>query len=427
MKSGVIPGISEPIDSLKEASIEKEKNEQTITGTIFDANNEKIAYSASVEGERQYADPYIYSSLISYSSGGLEYLYYNELYSHGKKEYKNNKDEVYYKGCDLKLTVDHELTRKAYGLIKGEPDASITVLDKDGAVKCMVSSQTFNINTIETDYNEVASKSGALMNPAKDYLVPPGSVLKPVIGETIIDYGVGNSFKVKDQGETVLKSGERIRNAGSSSYGEIGLEKALIVSSNVYFISAAEYLGSDLIDERYDELYLGKKISTDFGVISSMRTSPENEYELAMNAIGQNIGLSTVHLAMIMQGIVTGEISKPYIVDKVIQDGMIKRQGKKELFGKTSAARSSIDYMNDILTECAISYGLTNEACGIKILAKTGTAEVESESGKKNIATMLLAFPADNPQYFVAIQSRNTESWGKNLSDTAIELVKYIK
>lgn len=357
----------------------------------------------------------------------MEYIYYNELFTHGEKEYKSEKGEVYYKGCDLKLTVDHELSRKAYGLIKGESDGSITVIDKDGAVKCMVSSQTFNINTIETDYNEVASKSGALMNPAKDYLGPPGSVLKPIIGEILIDYGLGDSFKINDQGSIVLESGERIRNAGSYSHGVVGLGEAMRVSSNVYFISAAKHLESELINERYDEFCIGKDISTDFGDISSRKTSPNSEYELAMNAIGQNVDLSTVHLAMIMQGITTGEILRPYIVDKILQDGKTKKRGKRELLNRTSAADSSINNMKAILAECAVSYGLTNDACGKTILAKTGTAEIETELGKMNNATMLVAFPADSPRYFIAIQTRGTESSGKNLADTAIELVKQIE
>lgn len=422
---GLIPGISPEVDSMKTATEDRAKDEKTVAGSIVDTNGIRLAYSDTVGGKRQYIDSYIYSSLLSFHSGGLEYLYYDELYSHGEKEYESKDGETYYKANDIKLTIDHDLSKKAYGLIKDKSDASIVVLDKKGAVKCMVSSKSFNIKNVNTEYADYSD--GDLLNPAKDYLTPCGSVLKPVIGEIITDYGINDEFVVNDNGSITLDSGEKVRNAGGKSYGKIMLRQAMKVSSNVFFISAVKYIGADILNERYREMYIGENIETDFGRIKSTGTDPDTEYELAMNTIGQNMGISTIHLAVITKAVTTGEIVRPYMINEIVTDeGKLVKRGKKEVIANTSASKDSIDHINGILKECAETYGITRKTAGVEVLAKTGTAEVETESGGSNIATMILAFPADDPEYFAAIQSRNTDQYGKGLKDIAVSLIKEI-
>lgn len=425
VKMGVIPGISPEIDAMKTAAEDRAKNEETVAGTIIDTDGNRLAYSDTAGGKRQYIDQYMYSSLFSFHSGGLEYLYYDELYSHGEEKYESKEGEIYYRGDNIELTIDHELSKKAYGLIKEKPDASIVVIDKDGAVRCMVSSKSFNIESINGDYTNY--NDGDLLNPAKDYLAPCGSVIKPIIGEVITDYGVNDELVVNDEGAITLDSGETIRNAEGKSYGKIMLKKAMRVSSNVFFISAAKYMGADILNERYGEMCIGENIETDFGRIKSTRIEPDSEYELAMNAIGQNMGVSTVHLAMVTQAVTTGEVNRPYMVEKIVTDtGEVIKRGKKKVIANTSASQDTMAHVNDILKECADTYGITGKTAGIEVLAKTGTAEVETESGGRNIATMILAFPADAPEYFVTIQSRNTEQHGRDLKDIAISLIKEI-
>lgn len=425
VKAGVIPGLSAPVDALKTAAIEKELNSRTITGTIYDAKGEALAYSSSIDGNRQYADSYIYSSLLSYHSGGLEYWYNDELYSHGEKEYEDDKGELYYKGSDMWLTIDNSLQEKAFELIKDEEDASIVILDKNGAVKVMTSSNTFNINDIEMNYEEIVDREGTLLNPAKDYIYPPGSCLKPIIGTTLIDDGE-EDYIVNDRGGITIESGETINNAGSVAHGSIQVDQAMKVSSNVFFISAAEELGANKIMGKYQEFKIGESFDTDFGNVSSTMNSLEDEYDLAMAAIGQNAGISTVQLAMIMNGVTTGEMLKPYIVKKMIKDDKVVSIGNKMVLSKTSFKDESISKMNDILNSTAVSYGLTEDVCGVKVLAKTGTAEVETDDGTQNVATLLVAVPADNPKYFMAIQSRHTDKWGKSFVGVAHELIKLL-
>lgn len=422
VRSGVISGLSSEVDSQKAIAEEAEKNKQTFPGTIFDVNGHRLAYNRSINGPRYYIDPYVYSSLLSFHSGGLEYIYQDDIFTHGDKKYKSHSGKTYYKGSNLHLTINHKLSKKAYALISKEPDASIVVLKGNGAIECMVSSKTFNVNTVTTNYADF--QPGDLMNPAKDYLSPCGSVLKPVVGELLTDYRLSDEFMVNDTGAITLDTGEIIHNADGTSYGKLTLRKAMVVSSNVFFISAAEQMGPDLIESRYQELRIGEKISTDFGTISSTSVEPDNTYNLAMNTLGQNVGLSTVHLAIILKAVTTGEVVRPFLIKELTKDENSIAYGKKDVLARTSASPDTRKAMNSILKDCANSYGLTPEHTGKQILAKTGTAEVKTASGKKNVATMLLAFPADNPEHFVVIQSRNTELRGRNLEDIAISLIK---
>jgi len=424
IKSGVIHGLSHPIDSAKQELEEKKKDEKTITGEIIDSTGTVIASTDSIGGNRKYIDPYAYSSVVSYHSGGLEYIYYDELYGAGNKEYKDSNDETYYLGSDIHITIDHSLQKLSYDLISGQEDASIVVLDSTGRVKAMTSSNTFDINTVEDDYSEISSEEGSLMNPAKDYHLPCGSVLKPIIGQCLIERNA--DYTVFDKGSITLETGEVIRNAGSVAHGNLDLERAMKASSNVFFISAGKYLGGRLLEEKYNMFKIGDSFNTDFGEIASSKEPINNDYDLAMNAIGQHTYISTVHLASIMQAITTGTMKQPYMVEKIVQDGKVVKRGENTVLSDLSVSEETISHMNAILAQCAASYGLSQETCGVNVLAKTGTAEVETKEGPRTVATLLIALPSQ--QYFIAIQSRNTEGkWGSDLSEIGASLIQYLR
>ena len=400
--------------------------ERNITGTIYDRGGTVIAETDVTEdGERvrSYIDPHRYTSLIS-DIGGLEYRYRKHLAERGEPAEGTGGSGILdpaaavYKGRPLTLTIDDDMQRRAYGMIEDSDrleDASAVVMDREGGILLMVNSNELDISRIHEDYEELSKQPGAFMNKAVDALYPCGSVLKPVIAELMIDSGMEN-FKVNDKGSVTTKFGETIYNANGKSYGEIGLKKALKVSSNVYFITAAERLGKEAVDEAMDAFFIGKDMEiSDLGKMLSVRT--DRKEGLALETIGQAVSVSPLSLVSMLEGIATGTIHEPHVT---VPDsaGRGNKAGAGIFVEETGMSERAVMTVRKMLKACAGRYGLSD------MVAKTGTADMPDG---RQTAAMIFAWPADSPEYFAVIQNRDSDMWGKELAPYAQEIRRIVE
>lgn len=393
-------------------------NRNTVGGTIYDSIGKKIAFSKMPASKRYYKDAYIYSHLLAAPAGGIQHTYAKELFTHGKKRYKRKDGEYYYKGGNLVLTIDSRLQEQAFQLIQKYEEATLTLVNDKGAIKAMASTPSFDINTLNREYNTLVKKSGSLVNPAMTP-APVGSVLKPVIAQILVD--LGYDFTIDDRGYAHMDH-KTIQNSQGIAYGKLNLSRALEVSSNQFFIEAAEYLGKNSIISRFRELAIGANLRVDFGMTRSRMGECKSKYDLARIVIGQDVEISPLQLTMVAKAIVTGEIKTPFLINSVEKDGKsIQKTKQGMLQGKTSAAPETIKSVNGMMVSCAESYGLSEESCGTKVIAKTGTAEL---SNGKNIAVLMTAWPEVHPQYYMVIQVRNEQLFGKDLVGIAKPMIR---
>ena len=75
----------------EEMAIEEAKNHRTISGTVYDRNGTKLAWSEGLQMKRNYIDNRGYSSILSQASGGVEAVWEDILFTHGKKCKKSHK------------------------------------------------------------------------------------------------------------------------------------------------------------------------------------------------------------------------------------------------------------------------------------------------------------------------------------------------
>lgn len=110
-----------------------------------------------------------------------------ELYDIDKQLIRRTQSQI---GSDVTLTIDIDLQQRIEQYITNpnyNPNAksptSIVIIDTNtGQILAMVSTPTYNLNTIRFDYSKLINdKNHPLINRAINALYPPGSVVKPLI------------------------------------------------------------------------------------------------------------------------------------------------------------------------------------------------------------------------------------------------------
>ena len=370
------------------------------------AKSKPVEYNGAtqkVKEKRTYSS-IAYTTLLSRIGGGLEAKYKDQLYD-GDVEHKLSNGEIYYCGTDLHLTINDSLQQKAVQYINDYPEASIVVMDDDGQIKAFASSKEMTMDSMSQ--NIESFHNGELINNNLE-CAPCGSVLKPIIAELMLENN--KNLKITDKGYITV-DGIKIKNAKGTSFGKIGMEEALVHSSNQYFVRAALDLGSSEVEAGFAQFGIGSSLNTDFGDVACYVQSPKSDYALARCAIGQDVSISPLQLAQVMQGIVTGNMAKPYIVKSVSKDGELKSCKVEKNKTKTSIDKDNRTKVCKMLEKCSISYKLSKTED--HVMAKTGT----SQNGDGTQNAVIMASWTSDKRYYAVVRVRNTEMYGRNLVD----------
>jgi penicillin-binding protein 2 len=150
----------------------------------------------------------------------------------------------------LQQAIDITRSSRSFKLPEGQfpfkaPGGAVVVLDaRTGGIVAMASNPTYNpsafIGGITNDeWNLLNAQDGPhpLADRATQGLYAPGSTFKLVTATAANRYGVRPWGQwVDDPGYLIVGSDKRsFHNAGNKSYGSVDLQKALTVSSDVYF------------------------------------------------------------------------------------------------------------------------------------------------------------------------------------------------
>ncbi|HEV7888636.1 MAG TPA: penicillin-binding protein 2, partial [Acidimicrobiales bacterium] len=361
-------------------------------------------------------------------------------------------------GSDLQLTVDLDVQKLAEeSLAQGieaarrspdkeakknflAPAGAAVVLDpKDGSVLAMASFPTYTpgdfVNGIRPELFQALNEPAShfpLTNRAISGQYAPGSTFKLVTSIAGLTDGlIQPGTTVVDTGS--LKVGNRVfKNAGSRSYGRVGLVQALTVSSDVYFYQMGANFWyrrgqvGDGIQQTARALGLGAKSGIlldgeQRGRVPDPESRkrlhdkhpdafPEGKWFAGDNvnlAIGQGETLVTpLQLANAYATFANGgTVFMPRVAARVLkQDGAVVREvlpeekGKVELPSRDailSGLRGAVSHPD------GTAYGsFTGFPGGFPVAGKTGTAQVQ---GKQDTALFAAFAPADNPQYVVAV------------------------
>lgn len=180
------------------------------------------------------------------------------------------------KGNDIYLTIDIKIQEKIYDYMEEHNQVgSVIVSDpSNGDILVMVSYPAPNPNDFSKGLSNVEFRR--ILNDAKSPLLnrsisasfPPGSVLKPFIAYSALEYGISAEATINTTGRYNLynSSGNRIATFDDWNligHGVVDLVKSLRVSANSYYYALGEKIGINYLYEQAQKYSLTKKTGID--------------------------------------------------------------------------------------------------------------------------------------------------------------------
>lgn len=311
-------------------------------------------------------------------------------------------------GSALVLTVDAALQSFAYEQLAGRAGAVVALDPRDGAVRLLVTSPSFDPNAFHASLNRDARLP--LLNRALHGRYPPGSTYKLATAALFAETRIAEALYCPADGYKAPGSRRPIRDHEYYSYqrrgltwggfGTIGLEKAFAKSSNCYFAQAGVLSGTDAFNTLSERLWINARIPLyegPSGAVTSQRGNVPmlgrgERRELAQLSIGQGRLLVTpLHMAMMTASVAAeGALWKPRLLETELPHPLPRTM-------RPETARRVRDIMRAAVRE---GTGRTADLPGLEVCGKTGTAQ---NPGGEDHGWFVCFAPASKPQLALAV------------------------
>jgi len=406
----------------------REMSKTVPRGSIIDKNGNNVVRSVPVGSgknayyAREYVDGAIFAPLTGfisdkYGKTGLENSYDQYLSGIANPRFQLGPISRLWqrRGYNITLSVDGNLQRTAYQALGNHRGAIIVMEPGTGRILAMVSKPTFDPAQIDKSWQDIlANPESPLLNRAIQGLYPPGSAIKPLVAAAALEEGVSNLQKIyKSPG--YLKIGNyTLHEVNDQPLGELSLEKALALSSNVAFGQIGLDLGRDRVAKYFDKFGFNREPALALPAEKS-RLPQFNKLadgELAQTAIGQGELLVTpLSMALMTAALANqGVIMKPLLVTAVTDtQGQTIKTFKPEVWLNPvdpQTANTVRALMEEVV---AWGTGTAAKVRGIRIAGKTGTAE--NPHGPAH-AWFIGFAPVEKPRLVVVVIVENGGSGG---------------
>lgn len=429
----------EKISAIQGVTIQKNMSRVYAKGEAFGSLLGYIGSITAEELEKNSNKGYTTSSQIG--KNGLEQVYEDKLRAKdGVHIYIERGDEditvaetKVSNGKDIKLAIDSKLQQEIYNQMNKEKGASIAMDSLTGEVLAMVSSPSYDSNTLVTYKTKAVAKEweeskNAHFDNRANNLYSPGSTMK------LLTASIGLENNVINPNEKMKINGLQWQN--SSSWGKykvsrvkdvssVGLYEAVIYSDNIYFADKAIKIGSDKLIEGAKKFGIGADIDFEYPMPKSQISNHnkiDKEILLADTGYGQGEILTTpLEVTMSYSALANeGKIMTPRLV--------LSENNKAKVFSEAI----NKEHLNELQKDFA---GVINDPngsgylCkidGVNLAGKTGTAEIKStkdeETGNEN--SWFVVVDMDNSKLAVSMVMEDMK--GKSTSKDLVPKVKNI-
>ena len=382
-----------------------------------------------------------YTASSQIGKNGLEQVYEDKLRAtDGAHIYIERQDEnitlVETKasdGEDIKLAIDSDLQKSIYDEMNNEKGASIAMDSTNGEILAMVSSPSYDSNTMVTYktksiVKEWEENKNACFDNRANNLYSPGSTMKLITASIGLDKKVINpDEKMKIQGLNWQKSSSwgnykvtRVKDIAS-----VDLYDSVVNSDNIYFTDKAIKIGSESFVEEAKKFGLGADIKFEYPMPNTQIANNgkiENEILLGDTGYGQGEVLTTpLQITMSYSALANeGKIMTPRLV--------ISENTKEKVYSEAIGK----DYLKELQKDFS---GVINDSngsgylCkidGVNLAGKTGTAEIKSTkediSGDEN--SWFVAVDLDDSKLAISMVMENMKD--KSTSKYLVPKVKNI-
>ena len=412
------------------------------------------------ESEEAMIDPSAYQGVRSIGKIGIEKQYEDlllgrpgfaqvEIDAHGRTLRTISRNSAI-PGNTLNLTLDADLQRIAREALGNRRGAVVAIAPSNGEVLTMVSSPSFDPNLFvdgidQQTYDALRGlEDRPLVNRALYGRYAPGSTIKPVIAQAILDAGISPQESVYCPGwYTLPDSTRRYRCWKKTGHGPVNLHGAVEQSCDVYFYEMGRRLGIEAMAEVLTRFGLGTVTGVDLpdepdGLVPTPQwkraTRNESWYpgEDLITVIGQGFLMVTpMQLARMTATLANRGIpvqprillSKEESLSGETLSSNVSSQPAKPV------VEASLDRVIQSMTAVMHSPRGTARASGrrspYQIAGKTGTAQVigiaQDEEYDESVIpekfhdhALFIAFaPVDKPQIAIAVVVENGGSGAK--------------
>lgn len=390
--------------------------ESSLRGWVFDRTSrpERALVKYRLDGTRIVRD-YPLRDAAVHLTGYSDFVYGSAGYERGYSAHLTEPASTYNAltspapvGRDMVSTVDADLQREAYALLRGKRGAAVVIAVPSGEVLAMASTPSFDPHLVTDDrgwreFNEQAVKAPEL-SPLTDRALKtyyqPGSTFKVLVTVAALESGLADRrFTCTGGGFLAPRSGRPILDDSGGGHGSIGLADALRVSCNQYFAQMGLELGQGRLAEvanrfgietgapgalRDPDLFRFKLANpTDF--VSAFAPPPARvylpggfdddytPYSLAIQAFGQGPNQMTVmQLALLAAGVASpdGQLVKP-VLELGVEPQPLGQVGRPETVARVREMMRSV-------VESGTAAGAFAPLRGrVSAGGKTGTAQRE--------------------------------------------------
>ncbi len=286
---------------------------------------------------------------------------------------------------------------------------AVVILEvENSAVRACVSRPLYDPDRLE---NSINSSDSPFINRAfMSYSV--GSAFKPVIASAALEQGQGLTAKYNCTGEATI-NGVAFHCHEEKGHGYINLTEAITYSCNTYFIDLALRCEKSKLIETAGKFSFGHSIEFAPGLFASSGNLPsadelDSKAAVANLSFGQGALLATpVQLAAVMACFANGGIyNEPYLIEGTMNTEIGFTPYAKEVSPKKIISKKTADAICACLENVVINgTGKRARSDLVTCAGKTATAQTGKYDSDGEIYNSWFVgyFPADNPQYAVAV------------------------
>ena len=302
--------------------------------------------------------------------------------------------------------------------------AAAVVIDvSDGGVLACASYPTFRLSSYSADYNEnAANPLKPLYNRALLGTYAPGSTFKPVTGIAALEEGIITpTTRILDTGVYRYYSNDGPRcwiyNQSGGTHGQQTVADAIKNSCNIFFYDTGRQLGIERLQQYAAMFGLGQKTGLELPESTGVMAGPEYTESMGGTwypgntlsvAIGQESSQFTpIQLANYVATLVNGGTHYRTHLLKQVRSGDNSRvllEYEPEVLGTLELKDENLNAVKAGMLALTQEGSLARyfQDLGVKVGAKTGSAQVSASSRDSNAVLVCFA-PYDDPEIALAI------------------------
>jgi penicillin-binding protein 2 len=356
-------------------------------------------------------------------------------------------------GRNVILTIDLHVQQVAEQAlqsapVEGPPRGAAVVMDvRTGDILALASAPTFNPNAFIpslslAEYQRLSDpRLKPEFNRATQENYAPGSIFKTIVGLACLETGLDHRTMIYNPGHIYV--GRRLIH-DLAPPGYYDFRRAIMFSSNTYFITNGMKAGVDAIIKLAQRLHLGERMGLPTrqetsGILPGLKRvhSGWSRSDTASLCIGQGeIAVTPLQMAVMTAALGNGgKVLWPRLVDRIEpQDPTV---GEAPTLFPSSRVRDHLGVSPDhlqILREAMrdevedAGTGARAVVPGLRICGKTGTAQVANERNQVvDWITWFISFaPYEDPRYAVVVMVESGSSGGSTCAPIAAKIYEAI-